>query len=123
VSADRGRGPTAASVIEAFGLRAHPEGGWYAETWRAEAPADGARVAGSAILYLLAAGDRSHWHGIDAEEVWQHSAGDPLELRVGLDANRLHRGARLRVLRLRAGAGRLGAPDPSHLMVDPAPSG
>jgi predicted cupin superfamily sugar epimerase len=74
-------GPSAAAVIEHLGLDRHPEGGWYRETWRA--PDDGAqRAAGSAILYLLAAGERSHWHRVDAAEIWQFSAGGPLELRV-----------------------------------------
>ena len=75
-----------AEVITALGMRAHPEGGWYAETWRA-ASADGARPPGSAILYLLAAGERSHWHRLDADEVWQYSAGDSLELRVWADGD------------------------------------
>lgn len=68
-------------VIEALAMRPHPEGGWYVETWRAPSP-DGARPSSSAILYLLAAGDRSRWHRVDAAEVWQYSAGEPLELRV-----------------------------------------
>jgi predicted cupin superfamily sugar epimerase len=71
----------ASAVIDALGMRAHPEGGWYAETWRAAA-AGGERPRGSAIVYLLAAGERSHWHRFDADEIWQYSAGDPLELRV-----------------------------------------
>ena len=71
----------ATDVIEALGLQAHPEGGWYAETWRADA-AEGERPTASAILYLLAAGERSHWHRVDAVEIWQYSAGDALELRV-----------------------------------------
>ena len=62
--------PDAAAVIAALRLRAHPEGGWFAETWRAPAD-DGARPSSSAILYLLAAGERSHWHRVDAAEVWQ----------------------------------------------------
>ncbi len=69
------------AVIEALGMRAHQEGGWFVETWRADAPA-GERPSGSAILYLLAAGERSHWHRVDAAEVWQWSAGDALELRI-----------------------------------------
>lgn len=60
---------------------AHPEGGWYVETWRAP-EGDGDRAAASTILYLLAEGERSHWHRVDAAEVWQWSGGDPLELRV-----------------------------------------
>lgn len=72
---------TARAVIEALGLRPHPEGGWFVETWRApEVP--GRRAASSGILYLLAAGERSHWHRVDADEVWQHSAGEALELRI-----------------------------------------
>src|SRR6188472_3450619 len=76
----------ASAIIEALQMRAHPEGGWYAETWRARA-AGGARPHGSAILYLLAAGERSHWHRFDADEVWQFSAGDPLELQVWADGD------------------------------------
>lgn len=75
---------SAAAVIEALGMQAHPEGGSYVETWRAAAP-DGKRPHGSAILYLLAAGERSHWHRFDADEVWAFSAGGPLELRVWVE--------------------------------------
>ena len=75
------------AVIEALGLRAHPEGGWFVETWRAD-DVPGERPTGSAILYLLAAGERSHWHRVDAAEVWQWSAGEALELRVWADGDR-----------------------------------
>ncbi len=68
-------------MIEALGMRPHREGGWYVETWRAPA-APGERAAGSAILFLLASGERSRWHRVDAAEVWQWSAGEPLALRV-----------------------------------------
>ena len=89
----------ASSIIERLGLRPHPEGGWYAETWRAES-APGARPSASAILYLLAAGERSHWHRVDAAEIWQYSAGDPLELRIWAGD-----GAELATHRLGAGTG------------------
>lgn len=75
---------TAAEVIERLGLIAHPEGGWYAETWRGKAIDDG-RPSGSAIVYLLTAGERSHWHRLDADEIWQYAAGHPLELRAWSD--------------------------------------
>ncbi|MBA2373165.1 MAG: cupin domain-containing protein [Chloroflexi bacterium] len=76
----------ATEVIGALGLERHPEGGWYAETWRA--PAVGSeRPAGSAIVYLLAEGERSHWHRVDAAEVWQFAAGSPLELRMWRDGD------------------------------------
>ena len=71
----------ASAVIDHLGLSPHPEGGWYAETWRA-ATEGGERPSASAILYLLAAGEASHWHRVDAAEIWQYSAGDPLELRI-----------------------------------------
>lgn len=68
-------------------MRQHPEGGHYAETWRAPVSVEGERPVGSAILYLLAAGQRSHWHRVDAAEIWQFSAGDPLELRIWTDGD------------------------------------
>jgi predicted cupin superfamily sugar epimerase len=71
----------ARKIIETLGLQPHPEGGWYRETWRAEAPA-GQRAAGTAIYYLLEAGDVSHWHRVDAAEVWHYYAGGPLSLTV-----------------------------------------
>ena len=68
-------------IITELGLRPHPEGGHYAETWRAQAGA-GERPAGTAIYYLLRAGERSHWHRIDAAELWHYYAGDPLALSI-----------------------------------------
>lgn len=72
---------SAQNLIEQLGLAAHPEGGWYRETWRGAAGADG-RAAGTAILFLLGAGEASHWHRVDAAELWLWQAGDPLELRL-----------------------------------------
>ncbi len=70
-------------VVERFAMAAHPEGGWYVETWRADPPPGGAgRPIASAILFLLPAGEESRWHRVDADELWQYSAGDPLELRI-----------------------------------------
>jgi predicted cupin superfamily sugar epimerase len=76
--------PDHREVIEALGMVPHPEGGWYVETWRAP-EVDGERSAASAILYLLAAGQRSHWHRVDAAEIWQWSGGETLELLVWRD--------------------------------------
>lgn len=75
---------TADDVIARLGLRPHPEGGWYGETWRHDDGA-GRRGAGTAIYYLLAAGQRSHWHRVDATEIWHFYAGDPLELGIHED--------------------------------------
>ncbi|MBU7581228.1 MAG: cupin domain-containing protein [Porphyrobacter sp.] len=72
---------SAAALIEQLGLSAHPEGGWYKETWRGEPGADG-RASGTAIIFLLRAGEASHWHTVDAAELWLWQAGDPVELRL-----------------------------------------
>ena len=62
------------AIIAALDLAPHPEGGWYRETWRAAA-APGARAGGTAILFLLREGERSHWHRVDADELWLWQAG------------------------------------------------
>ena len=69
----------ARQLIRALDLQPHPEGGWYRETWRAEA-AEGTRAAATAILFLLEQGQRSHWHKVDASELWLFHAGSPLRL-------------------------------------------
>lgn len=68
-------------IIAQLDLRAHPEGGWYAETWRTAAP-QGMRATGSAIYFLLRDGERSAWHRVDADETWHFYAGAALELRI-----------------------------------------
>ena len=77
--------PTAAAMIEALALVPHPEGGWYRETWRAEAALPNGRACATSILFLLEAGQRSHWHRVDAGELWLFQAGAPLELSVAAD--------------------------------------
>lgn len=72
---------TAAQIIDRLGLRPHPEGGYYVETYR-HLSDDGARGACTAIYYLLARGQCSHWHRVDAVEVWNFHAGDPLRLSI-----------------------------------------
>ncbi len=74
-------GAEVASVIRALDLQPHPEGGYYRETWR-DSPPDGGRGAGTAILFLLAAGQRSHWHRVDAAEMWLWQAGAALTLEI-----------------------------------------
>jgi len=73
-----------AAMIARLGLAPHPEGGHYAETWRDPDP-PGGRGSGTAILYLLQAGERSHWHRVDAVEIWHFHAGAPLELSLSPD--------------------------------------
>ena len=69
----------AADIVQALGLAPHPEGGWYRETWRAPAPGV-ERAMATAIHFLLEAGQSSHWHKVDAFEIWLWHAGDPLVL-------------------------------------------
>jgi uncharacterized protein len=69
-------------VISLLDLRAHPEGGYFRETFRDERADSGGRAASTAIYFLLSAGQRSHWHRIDAVEVWHHYAGAPLDLAI-----------------------------------------
>ncbi|HEY5155140.1 MAG TPA: cupin domain-containing protein [Acidimicrobiales bacterium] len=73
-----------AEIIDALGLIPHPEGGWYRETWRS-AEVDDERALGTAIYYLLVAGEHSHWHRVGATETWHHYAGGPLELWISRD--------------------------------------
>jgi predicted cupin superfamily sugar epimerase len=77
----RDPGLPAGRVIAALGLLPHPEGGCFRETWR-DAPEDGARGAGTAILFLLETGQRSAWHRVDADELWLWHAGAPLALHI-----------------------------------------
>lgn len=74
--------PEAAALIEALGLTPHPEGGRYVETYRAPASAPGERSPVTAIYFLLTAGERSHWHAVDAVEIWHWYGGAPLELSI-----------------------------------------
>jgi predicted cupin superfamily sugar epimerase len=71
--------PAPTEIVAALGLEPHPEGGWYRETWRADAP-PGQRASATAIHFLLEAHQRSHWHRVDAAELWLWHAGSPLEL-------------------------------------------
>jgi predicted cupin superfamily sugar epimerase len=74
--------PAAAEIIARLALKPHPEGGHFRETFRdARLDADG-RAVSTAIYFLLARGERSHWHRIDAVEVWHFYAGSPLTLQI-----------------------------------------
>jgi predicted cupin superfamily sugar epimerase len=92
----------AGDIIRLLELARHPEGGWYRETWRDPGPHDPGpddpnprdlsseatgdrRGAGTAIYYLLAAGEVSHWHRVDAAELWHWYAGAPLALGLSPD--------------------------------------
>lgn len=81
---------TADEIAELLNLAPHPEGGQYRQTW-IEA-SDGGRPAGTCIYFLLKQGERSHWHRVDATEIWHHYAGAPLTLSLSAtDAGPAHR--------------------------------
>jgi predicted cupin superfamily sugar epimerase len=76
---------SAAEIVARLELKSHPEGGHFRETFRDAANARDGRAASTAIYFLLARGERSHWHRIDAAEVWHYYAGSPLALSVAHD--------------------------------------
>ena len=77
-----GQPPTAAEIITRLDLKPHPEGGHYRESFRDPCVDANGRARSTAIYFLLARGERSHWHRIDAVEVWHHYAGSALLLRI-----------------------------------------
>jgi uncharacterized protein len=75
--------PSAADVIRLLKLEPHPEGGHFVQTFRDTAKVNG-RPASTAIYYLLARGERGHWHKVDAVEIWHYYAGAPLVLETAV---------------------------------------
>ena len=67
----------AREIITRLDLQPHPEGGWYRQTWQAD---NEGRASGTCIYFLLAAGETSHWHWVDAAEIWLFHSGAPLVL-------------------------------------------
>ncbi|HVX02734.1 MAG TPA: cupin domain-containing protein [Nitrososphaera sp.] len=85
----------AAAWVKALGLREHPEGGYFKETYRAELEIDapgfnGRRSAGTAIYYLLKGRQFSAFHRIKSDEIWHFYAGSPLAVHV-IDKNSKYR--------------------------------
>jgi predicted cupin superfamily sugar epimerase len=75
----------AAEVIRLLGLKPHPEGGHFRETFRdaaAQGIQGGGRAASTAIYFVLARGERTAWHRVDAAEVWHYYGGAPLVLEM-----------------------------------------
>jgi hypothetical protein len=79
-------GLSAADVVRLLALAPHPEGGHFRETFRDPQHGGSGRAASTAIYFLLARGERSHWHRIDAAEVWHFYAGAPLVLEIAASA-------------------------------------
>jgi uncharacterized protein len=74
----------ASEIVALLELKPHPEGGWYRQTFCDDLPG-GKRANSTSIYYLLQAGERSHWHRVDAAEIWHFYAGAPLELLISPD--------------------------------------
>jgi predicted cupin superfamily sugar epimerase len=90
-------GLNVAQVIARLGLEAHPEGGWYRETFRDSREVDGRSLC-TAIYYLLDVGEVSDWHRVDATEIWHWHAGAPMVITIspnGHDASARHLGPAL----------------------------
>ncbi|WP_415220474.1 cupin domain-containing protein [Pseudophaeobacter arcticus] len=68
---------TADEIITKLQLSRHPEGGWYRQTWVAE---NAGRPSGTCIYFLLRGDETSHWHRVDASEIWLYHSGAPLIL-------------------------------------------
>ncbi len=79
--------PSAADIIARLALQQHPEGGHYRETFRDPRADANGRSLSTAIYFLLARGERSHWHRIDAVEVWHYYAGHALVLQIADDGH------------------------------------
>ena len=78
--------PTAADIIARLELKPHPEGGHFRETFRDPRLDANGRAVSTAIYFLLARGERSHWHRIDAVEIWHYYAGSALILHIADDS-------------------------------------
>jgi predicted cupin superfamily sugar epimerase len=78
----------ASDVVRLLDLKPHPEGGHFREIFRDTRQVENDRAASTAIYFLLARGERSHWHRVDAVEIWHWYAGAPLELEISQNEGR-----------------------------------
>lgn len=69
----------AQDLIAQLELQPHPEGGWFKETYRSHS-SEGERALATCVSFLLEAGQKSHWHRVDADEIWLWQMGDPIDL-------------------------------------------
>jgi uncharacterized protein len=76
---------SAGQIIAMLGLQPHPEGGHFRETFRDNATDGNGRAASTLIYFLLALGEHSAWHRVDAVEIWHYYAGAPLQLLISND--------------------------------------
>ncbi|MEO8671951.1 MAG: cupin domain-containing protein [Tahibacter sp.] len=76
--------PRAEELIRTLHLEPHIEGGHYRRIYESSGRmmyADASkRAVATSIYFLLAAGETSRWHRVDADELWHYYEGQPLEL-------------------------------------------
>src|SRR5262249_60428009 len=84
-------GLTEQDIIRMLGLKPHPEGGHFRETFRDTRQTADGRAASTAAYYLLARGEPSRWHRLDAVEIWHWYAGAPLQLEIAAAPGRIER--------------------------------
>ena len=77
---------SANDIIRLLDLKPHPEGGHFRESFRDAQHVERGRAASTAIYFLLVRGERSHWHRVDAVEIWHWYAGSPLALEIAREA-------------------------------------
>jgi predicted cupin superfamily sugar epimerase len=82
---------SADDIIRLLDLKPHPEGGYFRETFRDPKTLADGRAASTAIYFLLKRGERSHWHRVDAVEIWHWHAGAPLLLEIAEQQGRIER--------------------------------
>lgn len=69
----------AKEIIEQFNLKSHPEGGFYAETYRASESIPGKnRQLLTSIYFLITGNSISRFHRIQSDECWYFHEGSPL---------------------------------------------
>jgi hypothetical protein len=84
-------GLSAKDIIRMLALKPHPEGGHFRETFRDSNQIADGRSASTAIYFLLARGERAHWHRVDVVEIWHWYAGAPLQLEIAAAPGRVER--------------------------------
>ncbi|PNY14050.1 hypothetical protein L195_g010721 [Trifolium pratense] len=79
---------SASEIAQKLNLQPHPEGGFYAETFRdhsvqlstSQLPSEYKvdRPVSTCIYFLLPSGNMSRLHRIPCSEVWHHYIGEPI---------------------------------------------
>jgi predicted cupin superfamily sugar epimerase len=78
-------------IVRMLALKRHPEGGHFRETFRDPKQTADGRSVSTAIYFLLARGERAHWHRVDVVEIWHWYAGAPLRLEIAAAPGRVER--------------------------------